>query len=330
MATATKAKRKTASAAVPAPAAEKKAAAKSAAPKPARKASAKTTAKAKAEPKPKPAAPKAKTTPRAPKAKAQPKAPAITPYCSFGLIKGALVSETLQVFQGWDLEASKRTNLDRVRSSNSIGAPTQAWLKQVCTTFSRRFEPSGPDRSLALAARTATGRQHWRPLLLWHMANSEGLLGDGLAWTWEVFSAGGDLLQTDQALTWLESTGSQGHPEVEEWSEGTRKRVAGGLLKAGADFGLLQGRVKRRFTAYYLADEPLLYVLLQALASNRTTAAALADPRWLWFRLPEAELEHRLLLLHQAQVISYYRAGSVVDLKLPASSAEALVQEVWT
>jgi hypothetical protein len=241
-----------------------------------------------------------------------------------------LVSETLQVFQGWDLEASKRTNLDRVRSSNSIGAPTQAWLKQVCTTFSRRFEPSGPDRSLALAAHTATGRQHWRPLLLWHMANSEGLLGDGLAWTWEVFSTGGDLLQTDQALAWLESTGNQGHPEVEEWSEGTRKRVAGGLLKAGADFGLLQGRVKRRFTAYYLADEPLLYVLLQCLASNRTTAAALSDPRWLWFRLPEAELEHRLLLLHQAQVISYYRAGSVVDLKLPASSAEALVQEVWT
>ncbi|MCP9832148.1 DUF1819 family protein [Synechococcus sp. HJ21-Hayes] len=297
---------------------------------PARKASTKTTARAKAEPQPKPAAPKAKTTPRAPKAKAQPKAPAITPYSSYGLIKGALISETLQVLQGWDLETSKRANLDQVRASNSIGAPTQAWLKQVCTTFSRRFEPSGRDRSLALAARTATGRQHWRPLLLWHMGNSEGLLGDGLAWTWEMFSAGGDLLQTDQALDWLESTGSQGHPEVAEWGESTRKRVAGGLLKAGVDFGLLQGRVKRRFTAYYLADEPLLYVLLQCLASNRTTAAALADPRWLWFRLPEAELEHRLLLLHQSQVISYYRAGSVVDLKLPASSAEALVQEVWT
>ena len=319
MATATKAKRKPAPAAASAPSAEKKtvAAAKPTAPKPARKASTKTTAKAKAQPQPKQTAPKSKAS-------------AITPYCSHRLIKGALVSETLQVFQGWDLEASKRANLARERSSNSIGAPTQAWIKQVCTTFSRRFDPSGRDRSLALAARRATGRQHWRPLLLWHMANSEGLLGDGLAWTWEVFSAGGDLLQTDEALAWLEGTASQGHPEVAEWSEATRKRVAGGLLKAGVDFGLLQGRVKRRFTAYYLADEPLLYVLLQALASNRTTAAALADPRWLWFRLPEAELEHRLLLLHQAKVISYYRAGSVVDLKLPGNSAEALVQEVWT
>lgn len=332
MAMATKTKRKPTAAKAHDPAAQKKAA--NSAPlvpaNPARKANTKTTAKLKTEPKPKPAASPAKAKPKATKTKGKPKATSTAPYCSYGLIKGALIGETLQVFRGWDLEVSKRANLDQVRASNSVGAPTQAWLKQVCTTFSRRFDPSGPDRALALAARSATGRQHWRPLLLWHMANSEGLLGDGLAWTWEVFSAGGDLLQTDQALAWLAGTSSHGHPEVAEWSESTRKRVAGGLLKAGVDFGLLRGKVKRGFTSYYLADEPLLYVLLQALASSRTTAAALADPRWFWFRLTEAELEHRLLLLHQAKVISYYRAGSVVDLKLPASSAEALVREVWT
>ena len=316
MATATKAKRKPAPATAPTPAAQKKAgaAAKPAAPKPAQKAS----AKAKAKPQPKS------------KSKARANAPAINPYGSDGLIRGPLASDTLQALQGWDLEASKRANLDQLRQSNSIGAPTQAWLKKVCSALSSRFDPAERDRALVLAARTGTGQRHWKPLLLWHLANSDQLLGDGLRWSAQVYSDGGDLLQTDQALSWLEGMGSQGHPEVADWSEATRKRVAGGLLKAGVDLGLLQGRVKRRFTAYYLADEPLLYVLLQCLASNRTTAAALSDPRWLWFRLPEAELEHRLLLLHQAQVISYYRAGSVVDLKLPASSAVALVQEVWT
>ena len=329
MAAATKTRRKPAAAA--APATEKKAAApaKPAAPKPARKASAKTSVKAKAEPQPKPAAPAAKTTPKR-TAKAKAKTPAIPPYRSDGLIRGPLVSDTLQALQGWELEASKRANLEQLRQTNSIGAPTQAWLKKVCSALSSRFEPAGRDRALVLAARTETGQRHWKSLLLWHLANSEQLLGDGLRWSAQVHRDGADLLQTAQVLTWLESTSTQGHPEVAEWSEATRKRVAGGLLKAGVDLGLLQGRVKRRFTAYYLADEPLLYVLLQALASNRTTAAALADPRWLWFRLPEAELEHRLLLLHQAKVISYYRAGSVVDLKLPASSAEALVQEVWS
>ncbi|NDC15388.1 MAG: DUF1819 family protein [Synechococcaceae bacterium WB9_2_170] len=270
------------------------------------------------------------TTATKAKRKARANAPATTRYRSDGLIRGPLVNDTLQALQGWDLETSKRANLDQLRQNNSIGAPTQAWLKKVCGALNTRFDPLENDRGLLLAARNATGQRHWKPLLLWHLANTDRLLGDGLRWSAQVYSDGGDLLQTQQALAWIESTGSQGHPEVAEWSEATRKRVAGGLLKAGVDFGLLQGRVKRRFTAYYLADEPLLYVLLQALASNRTTAAALSDPRWLWFRLPEAELEHRLLLLHQAQVISYYRAGSVVDMKLPASSAEALVQEVWT
>ena len=264
------------------------------------------------------------------KTKAKAKTPAISPYRSDGLIRGALISDTLQALQGWDLGASKRATLDLLRQSNSIGAPTQAWLKKVCGAISSRFDPAGKDRPLVLAARKATGQRHWKPLLLWHLANSDRLLADGLSWTAQMYSAGGDLLQTDQALAWLEGTGSKDHPEVAAWSEATRKRVAGGLLKAGVDLGLLQGRVKRRFTAYYLADEPLLYVLLQALASNRTTAAALVDPCWLWFRLPESELEHRLLLLHQAKVISYYRAGSVVDLKLPASTTEALVQEVWS
>ena len=329
MAAATKTRRKPAVAAAPTTEKTAAAPAKPAAPKPARKASEKTSVKAKAEPQPKPAAPAAKTTPKR-TAKAKAKTPAIPPYRSDGLIRGPLISDTLQALQGWELEASKRANLEQLRQTNSIGAPTQAWLKKVCSALSSRFEPAGRDRALVLAARTETGQRHWKSLLLWHLANSEQLLGDGLRWSAQVHRDGADLLQTAQVLTWLESTGAQGHPEVAEWSEATRKRVAGGLLKAGVDLGLLQGKVKRRFTAYYLADEPLLYVLLQALASNRTTAAALADPRWLWFRLPEAELEHRLLLLHQAKVISYYRAGSVVDLKLPASSAEALVQEVWS
>ena len=131
-------------------------------------------------------------------AKARAKTPAIPTYRSDGLIRGPLISDTLQALQGWDLEASKRANLDQLRQSNSIGAPTQAWLKKVCSALSSRFDPAGRDRALVLAARTGTGQRHWKPLLLWHLANSDQLLGDGLRWSAQVYSDGGDLLQTDQ------------------------------------------------------------------------------------------------------------------------------------
>ena len=167
------------------------------------------------------AASKAKS--KASKRKSKSKAPVISPYSSYGLIKGALISDTLQVFQGWDLKLSKRDNLARVRANNCIRAPTQAWLKQVCTTFSRRFDPSGRDKPLALAAKSSLGQHQWKPLLLWHMANSETLLGDSLLWAWDVSSGGGDQLQTAQVLEWLESTSEAGHPEVKTWSANTQK-----------------------------------------------------------------------------------------------------------
>ena len=69
-------------------------------------------------------------------------------------------------------------------------------------------------------------------------------------------------------------------------------------------------------------------------ASNRTTAAALADPRWLWFRLPEAELERALtrdavrrglqalpddqreiLLLREIQGLSYEEIAAALSLE---------------
>jgi hypothetical protein len=61
----------------------------------------------------------AATTKRTAKAKA--KTPAIPPYRSDGLIRGPLISDTLQALQGWELEASKRANLEQLRQTNSIG-----------------------------------------------------------------------------------------------------------------------------------------------------------------------------------------------------------------
>ena len=187
MAAATKSRRKPA--ATPAPVSSEAATPAAVAAKPApTKASRQAATKTKAPAKPK----------RTAKAKA--KTPAISSYRSDGLIRGPLASDTLQALQGWDLEASKRANLDQLRQTNSIGAPTQAWLKKVCSALSSRFDPAGRDRSLVLAARTGTGQRHWKPLLLWHLANSDQLLGDGLRWSAQVYSDGGYLLQTDQAL----------------------------------------------------------------------------------------------------------------------------------
>jgi len=53
--------------------------------------------------------------------------------------KGALADETYQVLQHWDCGKPVRDNIDQIRETNPVGAPNEAWLREVTATISSRF-----------------------------------------------------------------------------------------------------------------------------------------------------------------------------------------------
>jgi hypothetical protein len=65
---------------------------------------------------------------------------------SFTIIKGAIIDETYAVFAAWEIERSKRENLDRLREQNLIGAKSATWLRDVAWVLNRRFDPDSRDR----------------------------------------------------------------------------------------------------------------------------------------------------------------------------------------
>lgn len=65
---------------------------------------------------------------------------------SFTIVKGALIPETYEVLAQWDLDLSKKANLDRLRRENYIAAPSGTWLRDVAKVLNRRLEPGGKDR----------------------------------------------------------------------------------------------------------------------------------------------------------------------------------------
>ena len=65
---------------------------------------------------------------------------------SFTQIKGALIDETYAVLSAWDFSVPKKSNLDRLRETNFIGAKSQTWLRDVAWVLNRRFDVDGPDR----------------------------------------------------------------------------------------------------------------------------------------------------------------------------------------
>lgn len=240
---------------------------------------------------------------------------------SFTVVKGALIEETYAAFAAWDFERSKRENLDRLRAENFVGAGSVTWLRDVAWVLSRRFDPNGRDRPLAVLAKRGLSVEEWKPLLLWHMTRDEFLVRDFLeTWLFAAYDEGTFRVRTEDVEKYLGSIGKRGGTTEHAWSEQTTKRVAAGLLKMAVDFGLLRGSVAREFASFHLPEGSFLY-LLHAMRDERLSPArVVASPDWRLFLMRPADVEHELLRLHQYRRLEYQVAGSLVQLSLPCAS----------
>jgi hypothetical protein len=248
---------------------------------------------------------------------------------SFTIIKGAMIDETYAVFAAWDFTRSKRENLGRLREENFIGARSAAWLRDVAHVLNRRFDPDRRDRPLVDLAKNGCDIEEWKPLLLWHITRDEFLLRDFLQnWLYPAHDAGAHRVRPDELQGYLATARKRGAKTEHAWTQSTLERVAAGLLKIAADFGLLRGSIVKELASYHLPERSFLY-LLHAIREERQNPQKVVDaPDWRMFLLRPSDVEHELLRLHQFRKVDYQAAGSIVQLKLPCASSSAYAQEM--
>lgn len=241
---------------------------------------------------------------------------------SFTVIKGALIDETYAVFAAWDFARSKRENLNRLREENFIGASSATWLRDVAKVLNRRFDPGGRDRPLVTLAKHGLPVEEWKPLLLWHMTRDEFMVRDFLeTWLFDAYEAGVFRVRTEDVEKYLGDIGARGGTIEHEWSEQTTKRVAAGLLKMAADFGLLRGAVAKEFMSFQLPERSFLYLLHAMRDEKLSPSKLISSPDWRLFLMRPGDVEHELLRLHQYRKLEYQVAGSLVQLSLPCRSS---------
>lgn len=241
---------------------------------------------------------------------------------SFTIIKGSMIEETHAAFAAWDLTRSKRANLDRLRDENYIGASTSTWLRDVAKVLNRRFDPEGRDRPLVMLAKSGCDLEEWRPLLLWHMTRDEFLLRDFLQnWLFPAFEAGAFRVRPDEVQAYLQNISKHGGTTEHAWTESTLKRVAAGLMKMAADFGLLRGSVVKEFASYHMPERSFLYLLHAIREEKQSAGKLIAAPDWRMFLMRSSDVERELLRLHQFRKLEYQVAGSIAQLTLPYPSS---------
>jgi hypothetical protein len=248
---------------------------------------------------------------------------------SFTLIKGAMIDETYSVFARWDLDCSKRENLDRARRENFIGAKSATWLRDVVKVFNRRFDPDGRDRPLVLLARNGCSVHVWKPLLLWHMTRDEFLLRDFLLnWLYPAYASGAFWIRPEELYGYLRSINKRGGSTEHPWSDATTQRVAAGLLKMSVDFDLLRGRVVKEFASYHLPEQSFLYLLHAIRDALRNPGKLIDAADWRLFLMHPDAVERELLRLHQYRKLDYQVAGSLVQLRLPCASSREYAERM--
>lgn len=249
---------------------------------------------------------------------------------SFTIIKGAMISETYRTLARWDLDTSKKQNLDRLRQENFIGASSATWLRDVAKVLNRRLDPGGRDRALVTLARGDCPMDEWKPILLWHLTRDEFLVRDFLVnWLFDAYEDGAFRLRPDDLHDYLRTLSLHGGQTEHGWTDATLARVAAGLLKIGADFGLLKGTVHKEFANYHLPERSLIYLLHAVLEQvHGSPGRMLTSPEWRMYLMRPEDLEVAVLRLHQFRALNYQVAGSLVQITLPCESADAYAERM--
>ena len=165
---------------------------------------------------------------------------------SFTVIKGAMIEETYAVFAAWDFDASKRAE-PRPAPRGELHRRVAA--RRGCATSPRSSTAASTRRPRPGARVLAKGGcplDEWKPLLLWHMTRDEFLSATSCRLAVRGLRGRRVSRPARRARRLPGRPRRARRRHRARWTEATRDRVAAGLLKIAADFGLLRGSGRRR------------------------------------------------------------------------------------
>jgi hypothetical protein len=232
---------------------------------------------------------------------------------------GALISDMRQLVRAWSDAPAQEQRETGVRS-NILNKGTRTRLADV---YQRAFLPRFVDGPIPNAWKLVRALedvgapvQVVRPVYYWITSKAEPLLADFCR---EFILPKQALVRTgigtEEVLNWLLEKGCP-------WSQAAATRVARGLLAALRDFGILEGRARKRLASYTIPVPAFAYLAFCLRLNGATNRSLLAHEDWQLHLLAPGDVERLFLLAHQSRLLEYHAAGSTVSITFPTESLE--------
>ena len=110
---------------------------------------------------------------------------------------------------------------------------------------------------------------------------------------------------------------AEAEPQIRRWSLSSREKLAGSILTAIRDFGVMDGKQKKRIACPILPSTTAEHVLHILTAEGVGGADVLRDPTWRLFLCSETDVANALCGLAQDRRIRFERAGDTIVLEPP-------------
>jgi hypothetical protein len=245
------------------------------------------------------------------------------PYTSKIIKAGALLADTKTLLSHWNVRASIRENMDRMRRENVFRKVSRSRVKNILSIFRQRYLR---EESVARALETLVNHRFPATsldrLLYFHSARADYLLHDMVTELLLPLKVRGiigiEVTEVERSIAKWVREGKMTSP----CGENTIHWVTQGLLSTLRDFGVLAGTVSKRFFSVYLPIEAFAYITFY-LKQRQPSGAKLIDlPDWQLFFLSPEGVERLLVEAHQQSLLEYHAAGTVTRLTFPSNSLE--------
>jgi hypothetical protein len=243
------------------------------------------------------------------------------PYSARNSSKGALIDEASRVFSALARGQAVETVRDQVLQGTLLTQRSRENRERIWTSIQQRYLIATTPWLTSLLADTSASGPHSREfvsLLYLLYALRDRLTFDFVTnILWAKGHEARPVISRHEVLDLLKQTAGR-QPQIERWTESTRIKLAGSILTALRDFGVLEGQQKKVLGRPLLpltTAEALLRVLTGEGCRGRQ---AIQDSTWRLFLLTERDVASTLAMLAQQGRIRFEKAGTTVVLETPA------------
>ncbi|MEQ8191975.1 MAG: BrxA family protein [Candidatus Eremiobacterota bacterium] len=244
---------------------------------------------------------------------------------------GAMIDEMLVLIERFDPDIEIDKWVDEIVSENVLGKATRAWTKEIITRyFLPRFvenEYGNTWKVLKILTSKNVDFSIIRTIMYYHTTKIDSFFYDFIVLDlFERYYSGERYISASEVAEFIKNAPSENFEK--SWSDYLKGRLSRGVMSVLRDFGILEGKAKKKIADFYFPVEAFVYVAFLLHSSISSGEMILKHDDWKLFLLKPLNVERMFLEAHQRDFLIYNAAGNLIRIEFNYNSTEELACEI--